>query len=292
MKSPVEIHVGDVIEVLKTLPADSVNMVVTSPPYLGLRSYQIEPSVWGGKPDCEHEWGYEIIACGPAGKQGSNSAREGRRNVEEQIQRGRSRGEFCLKCGGWHGCLGGEPTVELFVEHIVQVFREVRRVMHPSATLWLNLGDCHANGTGGSHMPTTLAGPRVPSDWTNRAQPTRQGTAEGLKPKDLAMIPFRVALALQADGWFLRSVIPWIKASCLPESVTDRAHQRDRVYLPVGEIRTVLLRSGSGEDRVKREHTLERAWRKSEGHKAGLGQSPEYELLGRGQACRAHSRAA
>ena len=98
--------------------------------------------------------------------------------------------------------LGLEPTPELYVANMVQVFREVRRVLRDDATMWLNLGDSYA----GSTM----------SGGDGRQMP------DGLKPKDLVGIPWRVAFALQADGWYLRSDIIWSKPSPMPESVTDR----------------------------------------------------------------------
>ena len=114
--------------------------------------------------------------------------------------------------------IGQEKTPEAYVETMVQVFREVRRCLHNSGTLWLNIGDSYANpghykGNIGAGDKNTYA-PAETNDYSK--------TGDGLKNKDLCMIPWRVALALQADGWWLRSVICWHKKSCMPESVTDR----------------------------------------------------------------------
>ena len=112
--------------------------------------------------------------------------------------------------------IGSEPTPEAFVETMVQVFREVRRVLHPSGTVWLNLGDSFY-GAGWSNHENT--GGALKSEGGKQ----RHLYADcNLKPKDLCMIPWRVALALQADGWWVRSAICWHKKSCMPESVTDR----------------------------------------------------------------------
>jgi len=115
-------------------------------------------------------------------------------------------------------CLGwatGQPCGECYVCHMVQVFREVRRVLRPDGTLWLNLGDSYngSGGAGGDYGPGGLKDgqPRYPGRRVN-----------GLKPKDLVGIPWRVALALQADGWYLRSDVIWHKPNPMPESVTDR----------------------------------------------------------------------
>jgi DNA modification methylase len=208
---------------------ETVQCVVTSPPYWGLRQYAGEQSfTWGGDPDCAHAWGErETLVVGrndtdretPGGRGGS--FRGGPREAEG--------GAFC-NCGAWRGALGLEPTPELYVEHMVDVFREVRRVLRPDGTLWLNLGDSYA---GGGTIGRNDTGP---ADIARRAAAYGTGTgagsaigpqgtrpmAAGLKHKDLVGIPWRVAFALQSDGWYLRSDIIWAKPNPMPESVTDR----------------------------------------------------------------------
>ena len=118
-------------------------------------------------------------------------------------------------------------TPELFVEHLVEVFREVRRVLRSDGTLWLNLGDSYAGSWGAQSRGESA--PPVSSTSANQvdAAPKRTQTGSlsrtpGLKPKDIVGIPWRVAFALQADGWYLRSDIIWAKPNPMPESVTDR----------------------------------------------------------------------
>jgi DNA modification methylase len=113
--------------------------------------------------------------------------------------------------------LGLEPTPEEYVGQLVDVFREVRRVLADDGTLWLNLGDSYAHAT--ESLPPHR-GERVNRDQRGMGGGTRKG--HGLKPKDLVGIPWRVALALQADGWWLRQDIIWHKPNPMPESVTDR----------------------------------------------------------------------
>jgi DNA modification methylase len=144
-----EILVGDVLAGLRAMPDGSVQCVVTSPPYWGLRNYGVE------------------------------------------------------------GQIGLEPTPEAYVEKMVEVFREVRRVLRDDGTLWLNLGDCFtsggrtSNGTREGYMQQTNRGASGECDAPRLSMPP------GLKPKDLVGIPWRVAFALQADGWYLRSDVIW-----------------------------------------------------------------------------------
>ncbi len=116
--------------------------------------------------------------------------------------------------------IGAEPSPELYVENLVAVFREVRRVLRGDGTVWLNIGDGYArNGGTGGHGPNAIVGNtkkliqkrncKVPEVW-------------GLKDRDLLGLPWRVAFALQNDGWYLRSRITWIKKTAMPESVKNR----------------------------------------------------------------------
>ena len=126
---------------------------------------------------------------------------------------------FGLRDYGVAGQIGLEPTPEAFVASMVVVFREVWRVLRDDGVLWLNLGDSY-NAHPGQRKATDLAGEKQRSNRGSPGVPSRN--VEALKPKDLIGIPWRVALALQADGWYLRSDIIWSKPNPMPESVTDR----------------------------------------------------------------------
>jgi DNA modification methylase len=178
------ILIGDVRERLADLPADSVQCVVTSPPYYSLRDY----------------------------------------NVEGQI--------------------GLEPTLAAYIATLVDVFREVRRVLRPDGTCWLNLGDSYAGSWGNYGNRPELDGSSLGQREKNtefmdrggyrdhRGRPATSQKQGNLKPKDLMMVPARVAIALQDDGWWLRSDIIWAKKNCMPESVTDRpTSSHEHVFL-------------------------------------------------------------
>ena len=191
------ILVGDALETLRGLPAASVQGCVTSPPYWGLRDYGT--AAWeGGRPDCDHRKDTAHQA------QGATSQRAGRANAE--AQRNENFVGVCPLCGAVRvdRQIGLEPTVDAYVAALVAVFAEVRRVLANTGTLWLNLGDSYARepAKGGSGTPN---GRNIEAMGFTGEKPV----PSGLKPKDLLMIPARVALALQADGWWLRSDIIW-----------------------------------------------------------------------------------
>ena len=163
----VRILVGGALARLRELPAESVQCVVTSPPYWGLRDY------------------------------------------------------------GNDGGIGLEGTLAEHIEALVAVFREVRRVLRPDGTLWLNYGDGYSHGGNGSRDPE-----KWPKQSRNDHRVEHSKATSDSKPKDLLMLPARVALALQADGWWVRSEIVWHKPNPMPESVTDRpTSAHEKVYL-------------------------------------------------------------
>jgi DNA modification methylase len=224
----ITIHSGDLREVLAGLPAESVHAVITSPPYWNLRDYGLPSAVWGGYRDHAHKWTDERFARGPAQDQGETSQRRGRSNVDEQAMRGKSLGRTC-QCGAWLGQLGLEPDPDSYVFHLVEAMQAVRRVLRPDGTLWLNIGDSYISTGGertyGSSDGVTGRGPAT-------ARQGRLASLTGLKPKDLAMVPARAAIALQSEGWWLRKDVIWAKPNPMPESITDRpTSSHEHVFL-------------------------------------------------------------
>lgn len=197
------------------MPSNCVHCCVTSPPYWGLRDYGTPPQIWGGEARCRHRWG----ADGKSGQRLRNG--EGSHTAKQAVPATLhpSTGAFCQHCGAWRGSLGLEPDYQLYVDHLVAVLHEVRRVLRADGTLWLNLGDCYATGAGKAKR---AGGGAQGANWQggDATQPNRM--PPGLKPKDLVGIPWRVALALQDDGWWLRRDHVWSKANPMPESVRDR----------------------------------------------------------------------
>jgi DNA modification methylase len=234
----VKLLVGDCREQMALLEPNSIQTVTTSPPYWGLRDYGVPSLVWGGEPGHAHEWGawteaHDVREQAVAGKSRTTERFYGdpSRKFDGNHQK-HSAGAFC-DCGAWLGALGLEPTPELFIEHMVEVFRGVRRVLRDDGTLWLNLGDSYAGSGKGPTGHNGIGTHDVRQGFVGTSQRSKTDSGiPGYKPKDLMMIPARVAMALQADGWYLRSQIPWLKRNSMPESVTDRpATAVEYVYL-------------------------------------------------------------
>ncbi len=179
-----------VMDSLKELPDQSVHVVCTSPPYWGLRDFGTSPVEFGGSPDCQHDW--------QPLQTNKDSAPLDARRLEGNAT--------CSKCGAWSGHLGQEYSHELYVSHLVDIFREIRRVLRDDGTVWLNIGDCYS---------TTIA----------RSRDQKGTTAPQIKQNDLMGMPWMVALALKDDGWYLRSDIVWHKENAQPESKLGRPTQ-------------------------------------------------------------------
>ena len=192
------------------IPAESIDCVVTSPPYFGLRDYGLGGWV-GGNADCDH------VADPSATKTMGNPLFNENRPSREGTKTKGYYADTCPKCGAVREGegIGLESTPDLYVQNLVKVFREVWRVLKPTGTVWLNLGDSYSSG---SRTTTTNDSLRKGT----LVNVTRTPVIEGIKPKDLVGIPWRVAFALQADGWYLRSDIIWSKLNPMPESVQDR----------------------------------------------------------------------
>ena len=222
----VQLQHGDCRDVLARMPAESVHCVVTSPPYWGLRDYGLKPTVWGGEPDCDHEWLNESYQR--RSNDGGSPDRKQETNVGALGRDVPIHHSTCSRCQAWLGTLGLEPTPELYVEHLVSIFREVRRVLRDDGTLWLNMGDSYASNRPSPNRRNVIG--NAESAGKRAERPPHMG--DGIKDKDLVMMPARVALALQADGWWLRSDCIWAKPNPMPESVTDRpTTSHEYVYL-------------------------------------------------------------
>jgi len=202
------------------LPNESVQMVVTSPPYWGLRKYAGLPDlIWGGS-KCEHQWG-ELKKTIKHHSGETNPGLEAHfKDAGANDDLGSS---FCSLCGAWKGAYGLEPTPEMYVQHTIEILREIRRVLRSDGVVFWNIGDSYCAAPTGSlggifaNRPSKIA--CFEEKKYKKQHPYNYGK---IKPKDLCLIPFRVAIAAQEDGWWVRSDIIWSKPNPMPESVTDR----------------------------------------------------------------------
>lgn len=217
---------------LRSLPPESVDTVMTSPPYWGLRDYGTEPQIWGGDDACEHEWGPElrVRTTNHVDKRRWQQTRNGR--DEEQPPEKRvawlgtpvDQGSLCERCAVWRGSLGLEPTFDLYVKHLCAVFDEVRRVLKKAGTCWVNLADTYWSASGSCVNPG--GGFRARETPQKRsAYPLHRGNRADipwLQPKSLCQIPNRFAIAMTERGWTLRNEVIWEKPNCIPSSAKDR----------------------------------------------------------------------
>lgn len=218
-----EVHQGDVREKLQEMPEESVDMVITSPPYYGLRDYGEDvESVWGGEDGCEHEWnGLSGIRDSWSNSETLDDKKEGTSEGSyEQVSALEKESNYCSKCGAWRGQLGLEPSPVQFVSNITEICNEVYRVLKPKGNFYLNLGDTYAGGGG-------ISG--VPDDWDSASTEDREKYPDSVPARDVEfpdkckmMIPHRIAISLMDNGWICRNDIVWNKPNPMPESVTDR----------------------------------------------------------------------
>lgn len=238
----VRFYLGHVTDVLARLKPASVQCCVTSPPYWGLRDYGT--ATWtGGSPDCVHDWGRKN--AGHVGKASHDSEKykspfRGTVNGSAYLEQGAMSSMVCLRgCGATRTDmqLGSEPSPDCrtfgqaqcgrcFVCAMVAVFRGVRRVLRDDGTLWLNLGDSYSGGTTGRNDSgnSIKRSDGTEGEVTAKFKTTGGSSRSpvGILSGNLIGVPWRVALALQADGWVLRQDVIWSKPSPMPESVRNR----------------------------------------------------------------------
>ncbi|HOJ27380.1 MAG TPA: site-specific DNA-methyltransferase [Candidatus Saccharicenans sp.] len=202
----------DALTGLRQLEAESVDTIITSPPYYGLRDYGKAQTIFGGQPDCDHHW---MSGVRPGMSGGPNGDTTQRRFPEIPYA-------SCSKCGAWLGQLGLEPCPEDYIDHLVMVFQECWRVLKPAGALWVVIGDSYAGSGIGTNDYRTPASRSI--NKTSKPHPKISVTQKlkSVKAKSLILIPHRFALAMSEAGWIVRNEIIWHKPNSMPESVTDR----------------------------------------------------------------------
>lgn len=177
------LYQGNVMEEIKSIPDATIDCVVTSPPYWGLRDYGVPPQPWGVREDCDHLW----VTHHRRGMTGGTGEKSPLQRVESRktVMFDNSEFKHCRVCGGWMVPLGLEPTPELFVEHLADIFNQVQRVLKDTGNVFVNLGDSYHE-------------------------------------KNLVGVPWLFAFEMKKRGWVLRRDNIWSKPNPMPESCTDR----------------------------------------------------------------------
>jgi len=223
-----EISQGNALDVLCGMESESVQCAITSPPYYGLRSYKTEPQIWDSNRDHNHVWGGQLRFAkqdlrSAELKRAQGAAVGGSITFNDITTTGNS-GSFCqmLECTAWRGELGLEPTFQLYISHLIQIFTEVKRVLKPDGTCFVNLGDSYGTNSGCARQYQKGSDAQY-----GRIAHQEHGNGFVEKPKSmhksLLNIPHRFFIAMTDELQMIqRNNINWFKRACMPSSATDR----------------------------------------------------------------------
>ena len=195
------LYQANTFDILKKFPSESIDCVITSPPYWGARFYTNKANcIFGGDPNCHHVWKMKEIRL--------NFTEDNMAKDYLVYKTG-----VCSRCGAWQGQLGLEPDFYMFIDHLTQVFNEIKRILKPIGTCWINIADKWYGSHAGKTTGTVNYAASVGYKWQDKIDYSR---------KCLTMIPERFALKMIESGWILRNKIIWYKSTSAPESVKDR----------------------------------------------------------------------
>ena len=220
--STITLKIGNVLDKLKEIPDNSVDCVVTSPPYYGLRKYRAPDAIWGGDPACEHEWTMQSVGLLHENRNNLIGTQEEVHNASgvafikkyDNLNAGK-----CSKCGAWKGQLGLEPDYHMYLDHLLMVTAELKRVLKPTGTLWWNMGDTYSGSGQGGQTGYGDAKRQKVNDTMDRSITLRTG----IPSKSLMQLPTRFSIHMADEqGWILRNTLLWYKRNGMPSSVKDR----------------------------------------------------------------------
>lgn len=207
-----KVYCIDVMDGLKQLSDESIDLILTSPPYWGLRNYGEKANrIWGKDKNCQHEFVEEKVEHCESTIQGETSILSSLKGISRfSYQHG-----FCSKCNAWSGQLGLEPTFQMYLDHLFEIFMECKRVLKRSGSMWINIGDTFSGSQGVSTAKTINYKEAMTKSFVQ--------SKTILPNKCLIGIPWRLALKLVDEGrWVLRNNVIWSKPNAMPESVRDR----------------------------------------------------------------------
>ena len=255
----------DCREGLALLDDESIDCCISSPPYWSLRDYGIEPTIWDGDPDCDHEF-EEVM-----------ENQEGYNNTRRRWQHGATRDDepetwnpsiksygFCIKCGAWKGCLGLEPNIDLFIKHLCDIYDLIKQKLRKTGTCWVNLGDTYSQGGRSGSKKYFENGHKQFGKNDPKGKYQAPLRVKGFPPKTLLMIPERFAIEMLNRGWILRNVIIWKKNNPMPESAKDRfTRNYEYLYFFVKSSKTqyyINEKSGLSLDKLPKERVENIDW--------------------------------
>jgi len=227
-----KIHCIDAREGLKKLPDESIDCVLTSPPYWSLRDYDVKPTIWDGDSKCKHRFSNYKSQLTHENRQGLMGSTKGNQKFKKKRHgNANAIAGFCTRCNACKGCLGLEPTIELYTKHLCDIFDEIKRVLKKTGTLWINLGDTYS-GSWSNYAPNRSEETRRKqieegNTWYRRAYTDLifrppSSYKQNVKVKSLCLIPHRFVIEMINRGWILRNDIVWRKPNHMPASVKDR----------------------------------------------------------------------
>lgn len=223
---------GDVREVALAIPPNSIQALIFSPPYYGLRRYKTPPVIWGGAPGCRHEWGPLLVTSANDNLNEGFNERwgqgAGERRQEEAKPKELDLGRFCTvpDCTAWEGHLGNEPTPQMFLDHMMEILDALHAILRRDGTLWMVIGDSYAGSGRGPSGKDGLINHSERQGFADVARELKKWRKDpgwwGLADKCLLMIPHRLAIMMASRGWIIRNDVVWSKPNASPMPIEDR----------------------------------------------------------------------
>jgi len=222
----ISIRQGHVIDELKKIPDNSVDCITTSSPYYGLREYGASDVIWDGGEGCDHEW---ITNVKQMHNGRGDSQKSGKYSDQDPVPDFDVQSSFCKNCNAWKGELGQEPSYKMFVKHLLDVAKELRRVLKPTGTMFWNINDSYS-GSGGwkgknEESEEYVSNVHLGEGAYPRKPPSKD---KDIPRKSQFMIPERFAIGLIDQGWVKRNTLVWYK--CLSGNTQLYVKNNGRVF--------------------------------------------------------------
>ena len=244
----------NILEALKEIPDESIDCIITSPPYYGLRSYKGADTVWDGDKNCQHDFNdvdnyhdnlryrgensiirneknqeiHPIATRRPNASGGHNSKKlqiKETENFQESVDYDNriTTSYLCSRCGAWKGQLGLEPSYEMYLGHLMLITKELKRVLKETGTMFWNVGDSYTGNTGNrGGWPDSKYSVSKEEAIENGQAIFMKADYGNIQQKSLMLLPERFAIRMVDDGWILRNKLIWYKRNAMPSSVKDR----------------------------------------------------------------------